>query len=56
MIETSSDQGRRAAPTYPAEKVRQGDIVLRRRWQRIVFIAGLVGCGLVALFAPVFLR
>jgi len=28
---------------YPAEKARGGEIILRRRWQRIVFIAGLVG-------------
>lgn len=34
---------------YPAQKARQGDIVLRKRWQRIVFIAGLVGMALLAL-------
>lgn len=33
---------------YPAEKARQGEIVLRRPWQRIVFIAGLVGAVLLA--------
>ena len=27
-------------PTYPAEKARGGDIILRRPWQRAVFIAG----------------
>lgn len=26
---------------YSAEKVRQGDIVLRKPWQRIVFLFGL---------------
>ena len=26
---------------YPAEKARGGEIILRRRWQRIVFIAAL---------------
>ena len=56
MTETWAERGEPVAATYPADKARQGDIVLRKRWQRIVFIAGLVGCGLVALFAPVFLR
>jgi hypothetical protein len=28
--------------TYPAEKVRQGDIVLRKPWERVVFLAGLI--------------
>jgi hypothetical protein len=27
---------------YPAEKARGGDIVLRKPWQRAVFIIGLV--------------
>jgi len=35
-------------PEYPAEKARGGEIVLRRRWQRIVFVAGLAG-GVVLL-------
>ena len=26
---------------YPAEKARGGEIILRRRWQRVVFVAGL---------------
>jgi hypothetical protein len=26
---------------YPAEKARGGEIVLRKKWQRAVFIAGL---------------
>jgi hypothetical protein len=29
-------------PPYPADKARGGEIVLRRPWQRIVFIVGLV--------------
>jgi hypothetical protein len=35
---------------YSAEKVRQGDIVLRKPWQRIVFFAGLIA-PLVLLLA-----
>ncbi|MGE0117820.1 MAG: hypothetical protein AB7E71_05450 [Dongiaceae bacterium] len=26
---------------YPAEKARQGDIVLRHRWSRAIFLAAL---------------
>jgi len=37
------------APVYSAQQVRQGDIVLRRPWQRGVFIAGLVGAMVLAL-------
>jgi hypothetical protein len=42
--------------SYPAEKARQGEIILKRPWQRAVFIAGLAGGVLlllaVALFFP----
>jgi hypothetical protein len=41
---------------YPAEKARQGEIILRRRWQRIVFIAGLAGAVLLALVLAVWGR
>jgi hypothetical protein len=34
---------------YPAEKARQGVIVLRKPWQRWVFAAGLVGSVVLAL-------
>ena len=33
-----------------AEDARQGEIILRRRWQRIVFIAGLASFVLFILF------
>jgi hypothetical protein len=35
-------------PEYSAEKVRGAAIILRRRWQRTVFMAGLFG-GVVLL-------
>jgi hypothetical protein len=35
-------QQKETQKAYPAEKVRQGEIVLRKPWQRIVFIAGLI--------------
>jgi hypothetical protein len=37
------------ARIYPGEEVRQGEIILRKPWMRVVFIAGLVGCVLLAL-------
>ena len=37
---------------YPAEKARQGDIILRTRTQRFIFIAGLAGMVLAGLIAP----
>jgi hypothetical protein len=40
---------------YPAEKARQGEIILRTRLQRIIFIAGLVGCVIVALILRIWL-
>ena len=30
-------------------KIQQGEIILRKPWMRVVFIAGLVGCVLLAL-------
>lgn len=38
-------------PTYPAEKVRQGEIILKTRTQRVIFIAGLAGMLIVGLIA-----
>lgn len=35
--------------TFSAKDVRQGELILRRRWQRWVFIAGLAGIVLLAL-------
>jgi hypothetical protein len=43
-------QNRRMSPReYPADKARQGDIILRRRWQRWLFIAALVVLIVVAV-------
>jgi hypothetical protein len=33
---------------YPAEDARGAEIILRRRWQRKVFVAGLIGIVLLA--------
>lgn len=36
-------------PVYSAEKVRGGEIILRTRRRRIIFIAGLAGIVLLGL-------
>lgn len=44
-------------PHYKADEVRQGEIELRKTWQRLVFIGGLVGIGILVLIvqlAPYF--
>jgi hypothetical protein len=38
---------------YPAERARQGEIILRKPWQRWVFIAGLAGAVILALVARI---
>ena len=39
---------------YDAEKARQGEIILKRPWQRAVFLAGLFGCVALLLLALLF--
>jgi hypothetical protein len=47
--EAASSRSRRTPPqSYPAEKARQGEIVLKTRRSRVIFLAGLFG-GLVVL-------
>lgn len=41
MSTTSKEH--RDTTAYPAEKARQGEIILRSGWQRAIFIAGLAG-------------
>jgi hypothetical protein len=42
-------------PPYPADKARGGEIILRRPWQRVVFVLGLaLPLAVVVLF--LFLR
>lgn len=38
-----------------AQKARQGEIILRRPWQRAVFIAGLIGIVALAALMRIFL-
>ncbi len=39
---------------YPAEKARGGEIILRERWQRAIFVGGLV-CAVVLVLLLRFL-
>jgi hypothetical protein len=34
---------------YPAEKARGGEIVLRTRLRRIIFVGGLIGVGVLVV-------
>lgn len=42
-------QNRNEPIVISAEKARQGEIILRKRWQRAVFIAGLFGIVVLAV-------
>ena len=44
---------KREPPPYPAEKARGGEIILRTRPERLIFIAGLAGAVVLALLAAV---
>lgn len=37
-----------------AQKARQGEIILRKPWQRVMFIAGLVGIVVLAVLVRIF--
>jgi hypothetical protein len=43
-------------PEWSTDKVRGGEIELRRPWQKIVFMAGLFGAVGLLLIAGLFLR
>ena len=32
-----------------ADEVRGGEVILKRRWERVVFIAGLAGCAVLGV-------
>lgn len=46
----------RGPRVFEARRVRQGEVILKRRWQRTVFLAGLAAAVLVALVAALALR
>jgi hypothetical protein len=43
-------------PPYPAEKARGGEIILRRPWQRAVFILGLAAPIIIFVLLLLFWR
>jgi hypothetical protein len=51
-----SDQRHDRPEPYSADKVRSGEIILRKRWQRIVFIGALAIAALVGLFLSLWAR
>lgn len=51
MAQNRMAEDRDAPITLSAQDARQGEIILRRRWQRIVFIAGLGGVVVVLVIA-----
>ena len=48
-----TDMGDRAPPTYPAEKIRGGEIILRTPLRRAIFIGGLAGAVVLALLLAI---
>jgi hypothetical protein len=42
-------EGPQQPAPYPAEKARGGEIILRTRTQRVIFVAGLVGAVVLGL-------
>jgi hypothetical protein len=41
---------------YPAAKARGGEIILRAKWQRAVFVAGLAAPFVILLILMIFSR
>jgi hypothetical protein len=50
------DELRKAPSPITAEQARQGEIILKRPWERLVFIAGLAAAVLLAATAVLWLR
>lgn len=51
-MQSSNESRNSERKPYPAEKARQGEIILRQRWQRLVFAGALaLACILAIVFA-----
>jgi hypothetical protein len=48
--------GKEISEPYPAEKASQGEIILKRPWQRALFLCGLVAAILLPLIVFFVLR
>lgn len=46
MADSERDQDR----SYPSDKARGGEIILRRHWQKIVFFGALIAAVLLGFF------
>jgi hypothetical protein len=55
MDKTIDRQSDRPQDPYPAEKARQGTIILRKPWQKITFFAGLGGFVLLVLLMAIWM-
>jgi hypothetical protein len=49
MADVHPTSSPRRPDPYPADKARQGEIILKSSWQRAIFIAGLVSVVVLAL-------
>jgi hypothetical protein len=49
------DELRKAPGPFTAEQARQGEIILKRPWERVLFIAGLVAAVVLAAAAVLWL-
>jgi hypothetical protein len=45
---------RKPPKSYPAEKARQGEIILKSTWARAVFMTGLFGGLVVAVILAIY--
>jgi hypothetical protein len=56
MVREGAPEPPPAPKTYPADKVRGGEIILRTTSRKAIFIAGLVGGLVLAFLISLFLR
>ena len=54
MVEKPSPTCSAAPRPYPAEKARGGEIILRTRQRRMIFIGGLIAAIVLALLLGLF--
>jgi hypothetical protein len=55
MSETIDKTQRNPPRYYPAEKARQGEIILKSNWARAVFITGLFGSLVIVIILAIYL-
>ena len=56
MAQRRQSKSKRHQEPYPAEKARQGKIILRTRTQRVIFIAGMAVLVIIVALARLRLR